>query len=276
MRQKKELIKSIIMTVFLSLIGVIMVFPVVWMLSASFKYEADVFAIPIQWIPENVNWGNYTTAFTEYPFMQWYINTFTVAVMVVAFILLFSSLSGYAFAKLPFTGKNVIFALFIATMMIPVQVRIIPQFLIFKQFGLLNTLFAVALPWAFNGFSIFLMRQFYTSIPDELLEAARIDGSNEYRTFFQIVLPLAKSQLAALFILAFTWGWNEYMSPLIYISDANKQVLSVGIATFKSQYSANFAVQMAGSTLALLPIIIVYLCAQKYFIQGIALSGVKG
>lgn len=276
MRQKKELVKSIIMTAFLSLIGVIMVFPVVWMLSASFKYEADVFAIPIQWIPENVNWGNYTTAFTEYPFMQWYINTFTVAVMVVVLILLFSSLSGYAFAKLPFTGKNVIFALFIATMMIPVQVRIIPQFLIFKQFGLLNTLFAVALPWAFNGFSIFLMRQFYTSIPDELLEAARIDGSNEYRTFFQIVLPLAKSQLAALFILAFTWGWNEYMSPLIYISDANKQVLSVGIATFKSQYSANFAVQMAGSTLALLPIIVVYLCAQKYFIQGIALSGVKG
>ncbi|MFI3208430.1 MAG: carbohydrate ABC transporter permease, partial [Eubacteriales bacterium] len=175
MRQKKELVKSIIMTVFLGLIGVLMVFPVVWMLSASFKYEADVFAIPIQWIPENINWSNYTTAFTEYPFMQWYINTFLVAVMVVVFILLFSSLSGYAFAKLNFTGKNALFALFIATLMIPVQVRIIPQFLVFKELGLLNTLFSVSLPWVFNGFSIFLMRQFFTSIPDELIEAARID-----------------------------------------------------------------------------------------------------
>ncbi|MFI3212417.1 MAG: carbohydrate ABC transporter permease [Eubacteriales bacterium] len=276
MKQKKELAKSIVMSLFLGLIAIIMVFPVVWMLSASFKYEADVFTIPIQWIPENVNYANYTKAFTEYPFLQWYINTFLVAIMVVAFILLFSSLTGYAFAKLNFSGKNILFALFISTLMIPNQVRIIPQFLIFKEFGLLNTLLAVSLPWVFNGFAIFLMRQFFTSIPDELIEAARIDGSNEYRTFFQIVLPLAKSQLAALFILAFTWGWNEYLSPLIYISDVNKQVLSVGIATFKSQYSANFAIQMAGATLALLPIIAVYLCAQKYFIQGVALSGVKG
>lgn len=276
MRQKKQLVISIITTAFLAMIAIIMVFPVVWMLSASFKYESDVFIVPIQWIPENINYGNFEFAFTEYPFAQWYVNTFLVAMMVVAFILLFSSLSGYAFAKLNFAGKNIWFALFIATLMIPSQVRIIPQFLIFKQFGLLNTLLAVSLPWVFNGFSIFLMRQFYSSIPDELIEAARIDGSNEYRTFFQIVLPLAKSQLAALFILAFTWGWNEYMGPLIYISDINKQVLSVGIASFKSQYSANYSIQMAGATLALLPIIVVYLIAQKQFIQGVALSGVKG
>ncbi len=276
MTKRKELTTGIITTAVLSLFGILMIFPIVWMLSASFKFESDVFRMPIEWIPSNINYDNYSTVFSEFPFLRWYGNTIFLAAMVVAFVLFFSSLSGYAFAKLNFSGKNIWFALFIATLMIPNQVRIIPQFLVYQQVGLIDSIFAVALPWMFNGFSIFLMRQFFASIPNELLEAARIDGSNEYQTFFRIVMPLAKSQLAAMFILAFTWGWNEYMSALIYINDIDKQVLSVGIASFKGQYSANFAVQMAGATLALIPIIVVYLSAQKYFIQGIALSGVKG
>ena len=276
MIEKNSVFKKWSITAILGVFGLTMIFPIAWMISASFKYEADVFKVPIEWIPSNINTGNYLFAISEYPFTQWYTNTAFVTALTVLFVLLFSSLSGYAFAKLNFTGKNVIFGLFIATLMIPNQVRLIPQFLIFKEMNLIDNPLAVALPWMFNGFSIFLMRQFYASIPDELIESARIDGSNEYRTFFQIVLPLAKSQIAALFILAFTWGWNEYMGPLIYINDINKQVLSVGIASFRGQYSANFAVQMAGATMALIPIIVVYICAQKQFIQGIALTGTKG
>ncbi len=276
MIEKNSKIKRILLTLVLGIFGIVMIFPIAWMLSASFKFEADVFKMPIEWIPQNINTGNYATATTDFPFFQWYFNTAFVTFLVVVFVLLFSSLSGYAFAKLRFAGKNLIFALFIATLMIPNQVRLIPQFLIFSELGLIDNLLSVALPWAFNGFSIFLMRQFFASIPDELLEAARIDGSNEYRTFFQIVLPLAKSQLAALFILAFTWGWNEYMGPLVYINDIGKQMLSVGIASFRGEYSSNFSVQMAGATLALVPIIVVYVISQRQFIQGIALSGTKG
>ena len=264
------------LTAILAIFGIVMMFPIAWMLSASFKYEAEVFKMPIEWIPANINKGNYALVFTEYPFLQWYLNTLYVTALIVFFVLFFSSFAGYAFAKLPFAGKNIIFAVFIATLMIPNQIRIIPQFLIFKKLGLINNLLSVALPWSFNAFAIFLMKQFFTSMPDELIEAARIDGAGEYGIFFRIIMPLAKSQLVALFILAFTWGWNEYMGPLIYIQDPMKQMLSVGIARFKGQYSANFSVQMAGATLALIPIVFAYLIAQKHFIQGIALSGVKG
>lgn len=276
MEKKKEIAVKLFITLFLIIVGIVMVFPIAWMISASFKFESDVFRVPIEWIPENPNFENYITALTDFPYINWYINTIIATACIVFLVLFVSSLSGYAFAKMNFKGKNLIFMLFIATMMVPVQVRTIPQFLIFQKMGLINELPSIILPWAFNGFSIFMMRQFFMSIPNDLLEAARIDGSGEYRTFFKIVMPLAKSQLAALFILSFTWGWNEYFGPLVYISDTKKQVLAVGIASFKGQYSNNFAVQMAGATLALVPIIVVYLCAQKHFIEGIALSGVKG
>ncbi|WP_281890634.1 carbohydrate ABC transporter permease [Paenibacillus sp. YYML68] len=276
MRQARELGMSVGLTVLLAAVGVFMVFPIAWMLSASVKYESDVFKMPIDWIPANAHLSNFTTAIQEFPFMNWYFNTALLTVYVVFFVLFVSSAAGYAFAKLEFKGRNLIFLLFISTMMIPVEVRIIPQFMIFKSLGLLNDVISVALPWMFNAFSIFLMRQFFMSIPNDLLQAARIDGCNEYKIFFRIVLPLSRSQLTALFILSFTWGWNEYLGPMIYINDLTKQVLSVGIASFKGEYSSNFGVQMAGATMALLPIIAVYLAAQKHFIEGVALSGVKG
>lgn len=260
----------------LGVIGIAMILPILWMVSSAFKYESDVFKIPMQWIPDYVNLNNFKTAVTDFPYFTWYFNTFKTTIIVVLVTLLFSSMSGYAFAKLKFKGKDFIFFLFIATLMIPVQVRVIPQFMMFKSWDMINKHWTITLPWIYNGFSIFLMRQFFTSIPNELIEAAKIDGSNDYWTFFKVVLPLAKPSLSALGILSFTWGWNAYFGPLIYISDTAKQVLAVGIASFKAEYSNNFSVQMAGSTLALIPIIIVYLIAQKQFIEGIALSGVKG
>ncbi|MDC7234704.1 MAG: carbohydrate ABC transporter permease [Spirochaetales bacterium] len=272
----KQNIFKIILTVILFTIGISMVLPVLWMVSSSLKYEAEVFKMPMEWIPREITSQNYQKAVTDFPYFKWYGNTFKTTFWIVVISLIFNSLSGYAFAKLRFHGREFIFALFIATLMIPMQVRIIPQFLIFKAFGMINTHYAVVLPWIYNGFAIFLMRQFFMTIPDEMIEAAKIDGSGEFRTFWQIVMPLARPALIALTILSFTWGWNQYFGPLIYLSETTKQVLAVGITNFKSQYSSNFALQMAGSTLALIPILAVYLIAQKHFIEGIAMSGIKG
>jgi multiple sugar transport system permease protein len=272
----KNKISKIAVSLILGIIGIGMVLPIAWMISSSFKYESDVFKMPMEWIPSRVNLNNYVKAVTDFPYFNWYWNTLKVTFFIVVLALIFSSAAGYAFAKLKFRGRDTIFVMFIATMMIPMQVRVIPQFMLFKWLGMINTHSAIILPWMYIPFAIFLMRQFFMSVPDELLEAAKIDGFSEYRTFWEIALPLAKASLAALTVLSFTWGWNFYFGPLIYISELKKQLLSVGIASFKAEYEQNYAVQMAGSTMALVPIIVVYLIAQNQFIEGIALSGVKG
>lgn len=272
----KAKIEKTFISLILWVIGIMMTLPVLWMISSSLKFEADVFKMPLEWIPKYWNPRNYITAVTDFPYFMWFWNTIKTTAIIVFLVLMVSSISGYAFAKLDFVGRNLIFFLFISTLMIPMQVRIIPQFMMFKAWGMINHHGSITLPWMYNGFAIFLMRQFFMTIPDELIEAARIDGSNEYSTYFRIVLPLAKPSLIALTVLSFTWGWNAYFGPLIYINDSLKQVLAVGIANFKAEYSDNFAAQMAGSTMALLPVITVYLLAQKHFIEGIAMSGIKG
>lgn len=273
---KKSLLGRLALTFILVGAGIVTIIPIIWMISASFKYEAEVFSVPIKWIPDYLFLGNYIFAFEKFPYLDWYLNTIKVTVMVVLFNVVFSSMAGYAFAKLKFVGNNLIFFIFIATLMIPLEVRIIPQFVMFRHFDMINYHSSVYLPWIFNAFAIFLMRQFFVTVPDELIEAARIDGCSEYRTFLQVVMPLAKSSIMALVILSFTWGWNSYLAPLVYINDMKKQLLAVGIDLFKTQYVENYGPQMAGATLALLPVIVVYLIAQKSFIEGIALSGIKG
>lgn len=273
----KKLINKLIKTTILALGGVLMLMPVVWMISTSFKTEGEVFKFPIQWIPENATLANYVRVFEQFPYWNWYLNTARNTILIVIFGLLFASMAGFAFAKINFKGKNLIFLIYISGMMIPSEIRLIPQFLMYKNLGLLNTMWAAVLPWIFFvGFSIFFMRQAFMSIPDELIEAAKIDGSGIVGIYLKICLPLVKSSFMALGILTFTWGWNDYTGPMIYISDLEKQVLSVGIASFKAQYSANYALQMAGASLGLIPIIIVYLIAQKHLIEGVASTGIKG
>ncbi len=273
---QRERIKKAILFVFMLLVGIIMIIPLVWMISTSFKNEADVFNTPIEWIPNPVTLYNYERVLTDFPFVTWIFNTVWSTSWIVLVILLFGSLSGYAFAKLDFKGKGIIFLLFVSTMMIPIEVRLIPQFQMYQAMGIINTWLTLVLPWSFCAFAVFLMRQFFMSIPEELLEAARIDGAREAHIFFKIAFPLARPQLAALGILAFTWGWNQYLSALIYIRDIDKQILAVGIALLKDNMAENYGMQMAGATIALLPIIILYLILQKQFIEGVALSGVKG
>lgn len=275
MTKKRKIIK-ISLTVLLTLGSVIMIAPVIWMISSSLKFEGDVFNFPIEWIPKAFTSLNYEKAFNDFPYLQWYTNTIKITLFNVVGTVVVCSMAGFAFAKINFTGKKYIFFFYIATLMIPVQVRIIPQFMLYRELDLINKHWAVILPWVmFNGFGIFYMRQSFMSLPDELIEAARIDGCTNTKIYLKIALPLAKSSLIALAILAFIWSWNDYLGPLIYLTDSTKQVLSVGIASFKAQYSTNFALQMAGATLALIPVIIVYLIAQKYFIEGVAQSGMK-
>lgn len=273
----KPMVWKLINTALLALISIIMIAPVLWMVSTSLKFESEVFNFPIQWIPESVTWDNYQKAFTEFPYLNWYLNTIRNTAIIVFSILLVSSMAGFAFAKIQFKGKNLIFIAYIASLMIPGEMRLIPQFMLYKELGLINTTWAVVLPWMlFVAFAIFLMKQAFTAVPDELIEAAKIDGCGYFKMYAVITLPLVKSTLVALGILSFTWGWNDYTAPLIYIQDIQKQVLTVGIASFKAQYASNYALQMAGATMALVPVILVYLIAQKYFTEGIAQSGIKG
>lgn len=267
---------NIILTGFLLAIGLIMAMPVFWMLSAAFKYESEIFDMPIQWIPNYLYLDNFKFILTEFPYIDWYFNTIKITIFIVVATIFVSSLAAYAFSRLEFKGKNLIFAIYIATLMIPLEVRIIPQFLFFKELHLIDTHTAIVLPWLFNGFAIFLLRQFFMSIPFELTESAQIDGCSEFRIFLQIILPLAKPAVMALTILSFTWSWNSYMPPLIYINSIDKQMISVGITTLKEQYVDNFGAQMAGASLALIPVIIVYIAVQKQFVEGIALTGIKG
>ncbi len=276
-QRKDALLWKTIRTILLTIGAIAMISPVAWMVSTSFKFEPDVFRFPIEWIPSNPTLSNYEKVLTGFEYDKWYFNTTRNTLLIVASTLAVSSMAGFAFAKLNFKFKNVIFMMYLAALMIPAEVRLIPQFIMYRNLGLTDTMWAVVLPWMlFTGFSIFFMRQAFMVVPNELMEAAKIDGCGYLRIYSIICLPLVKTSLVALAVLSFTWGWNDYTGPLVYISTSSKQVLSVGIASFKAQYAANYAMQMAGATLALIPVICMYLVGQKHFVEGIASAGIKG
>lgn len=268
-------IEKIIYSTLLTAFSIVMLLPVLWMLSASFKFEVDVFEVPVRWIPKRWNFNNYPVILTKFPYVEWYINTFKVAVLTIILTISVATLAGYAFARLRFRGKNVIFLMFIATMMVPGEIRVIPQFILFRQIGLFNTHAALVLPWMFNIFSVFFLRQFYMTIPYELTDAARIDGCGEFKIFYRIILPLTKPVLVSLTVLIFTWAWNNYMAPLLFITEIKKQVLAVGITYFQEEFVSNVAMKMAGVTLGLVPITVLYFTLQRYFIEGIVVTGIK-
>lgn len=272
----KPHIKKIILSILLLCIGVIMLLPLLWMISSSLKYESDIFTSPIQWIPRRIQYNNYKMALFEYPYLKWYLNSFKVTLGALIIGLSSYSMAGYALARMKFKGSAFILLLFVGTLMVPDEIRILPQFILFKQIGLYNTHAALVLPWLFNGFGIFLLCQFFRGVPYELTESAKLDGANEMRVFYQVILPLSKPAVISLIIIIFNWSWSQmYMAPLVFIRDINKQVLSVGITTFADKYVNNFGAQMAGYSLALIPVIVVFLVLQKHFVEGIAMTGIK-
>lgn len=257
-------------------IGLVMLAPFVWMLSASLKLNKDVFTFPIQWIPAEPRWQNYVDIWTKIPLALFVWNTAKITIAVTILQLLTSSFAAYAFAKLKFPFRDTLFLGYIATIAMPWQVYMVPQFLLMRELGLHNTHWSLIVLQAFTAFGVFLMRQFYQSIPDELCEAARIDGMNEYQIWWRIMLPLSKPALSTLTIFTFVTTWNDFLGPLIYLTKTELKTIQIGLRMFISQYSAEYGLIMAASVVALIPVLVVFLALQRFFIEGIASTGLKG
>lgn len=269
-------ISRVILYLVLIILAFLMLVPFAWLLSASLKLDKDVFIFPIQWIPENPRWANYKDIWTKIPLMTFVLNTVKITLIVTFLQLLTSSFAAYAFAKLKFKYRNTLFLAYIATIAVPWQVYMVPQFMMMRSFGLNDSHLAIIFLQAFSAFGVFMMRQFYQGIPDELCEAARIDGMNEYQIWAKIMLPLSKPALSTLTIFTFVNTWNDFLGPLIYLKTEAKKTLQLGLKMFLSQYSSEYGLIMAASVLSLIPVLIVFLALQQYFVEGIAATGVKG
>lgn len=271
--QKIVKLSIYILLIFLSLVAIV---PFIWMLSASFKMNKDVFSYPITWIPETIRWENYVDIWEKIPLSIFVRNTVKLTVIITLLQLLTSSLAAYAFAKLEFKGRDFLFISYVSTIAIPWQVYMIPQYIMVQKFGLVDTHTSLIILQAFSAFGVFLMRQFYISIPKELSESARIDGLGEFGIYSRIMLPLVKPGLATLTIFTFVTIWNDFMGPLIYINSTNLKTIQLGLRLFVTQFSAEYSLIMAASLVTLIPVLIVFLTLQKYFVEGIASSGIKG
>ena len=260
----------------LILIAALMLIPFIWMLSASFKLNKDVFTFPIEWIPSNPRPQNYVDIWTRIPLLTFIGNTAKLTIIVTLLQLFTSSFAAYAFAKLNFKGKNMLFLGYIATIALPWQAYMVPQFMMLRSWGLNNTHLAIILLQAFSAFGVFLMKQFYEGVPTELCEAARIDGLSEYGIWARIMLPLSKPAISTLVIFTFVSTWNDFLGPLIYLTETRLKTIQIGLRMFISQYSAEYGLIMAASVIALIPVLIVFLSLQKYFVQGVASAGLKG
>ena len=261
---------------FLIIITILSLIPFLWMLSASLKWDKDVFKFPIEWIPKEPRWSNYIEIWKTIPLGKFIFNTAKLTVIVTILQMLTSSFAAYAFAKLNFKFKKGLFLAYIATIAMPWQVYMVPQFIMMRSFHLNNTHLAIICLQAFSAFGVFLMRQFYQSIPDDLCEAARIDGMNEYMIWGRIMLPLSKPALSTLVIFAFVATWNDFLGPMIYLTRTDLKTIQIGLRMFITQYSSEYGLIMAASVVVLIPVLIVFLSLQKFFVEGIATSGIKG
>ena len=256
----------------------ILILPFLWVISTSLKGNEQIFAIPPEFIPETIHWESYLQVFERMPFLTYFLNSTFITIIAIIGTVFSSSLVAYGFACLKWPGRDTVFMLVLATMMLPAQVTMIPVFVMFKDIGWLNTFKPLTVPAFLGGgaFNIFLLRQFFLSIPQSLFDAARIDGCSEFRIYYQIALPLAKPALATVAILTFLFTWNDFLGPLIYLSDQLKGTLALGLAMFTGQHQTEWGLLMAASVLMMLPVIIIFFFFQKYFIQAFATSGIKG
>ena len=267
---------KVLLYVFLIVMAAIMLLPFLWMLSASLKQDRDVFTFPIKWIPENPEWANYSRIWTQIPLLTYILNTVKLTIIVTLLQLFTSSFAAYAFAKLRFKGRNALFLGYVATIAVPWQAYMVPQFIMLRSMGLNNTHLAIIILQAFSAFGVFMMKQFYEGIPTELCEAARIDGMTEYGIYAKIMLPLAKPSLSTLTIFTFVNTWNDFLGPYIYLTRDAKKTIQLGLRSFIGQYSSEYGLIMAGSVVTMIPVIAVFLALQKYFVEGVASSGLKG
>ena len=255
--------------------SVTMIFPFLWMLLTSFKTQSEAMAIPPKILPSSWELTNFFTALQSLPFTNLHLNTGLMILFRVICAVVFSSMAGYAFAKLNFPGKNLLFGLVLMQMMLPSQIFIIPQYQMLAKMGATNSIFALVFPGLVSAFGTFFLRQAYMGIPNEIAEAAYLDGCNKWQTFVKVMFPLTGSSMAALAIFTAVFAYADLMWPLICNTDLNMMTLSAGLSTLNGQYTTNFPVLMAGSLLAMIPMLILYLLFQKQFIEGIAMTGGK-
>lgn len=257
--------------------AVVFSLPLLWMVSTSLKPEALAYQIPIQWIPDPIRWSTYPDAWKIQPFALFYRNTLFLTVVNLVGITLSSSLVAFAFARVRFWGRDVLFLILLSTMMLPQQVRLVPMYVIWATVKGVNTYWPLIIPeWLANAYNVFLLRQFMMTISPEMDDAARIDGASWFRIYAQVIMPMTRPALGVIAIQAFTFNWNNFMGPLIYLSNRDKFTIAIGLRLFQTQMSQYMPETMAMSVVALIPVIALFFIAQRYFIQGIVITGVKG
>lgn len=274
--KRKVRIQHSLLFVILMIIGLTMLVPFFWTLSSSFKYDREIFEYPIKWIPEVFHWSNYQEVWTRVNFLTYYLNTIKLSIIVTVGQVVTCSLAAYSFAKMDYPGRDKIFLCYLATMMVPWHAIMIPQFIIIKNMGFYDSHWSIILMNLFSAFGVFLLRQFMLGIPMELSEAARIDGCGELKIYSQIIMPMCKPGLATLVVFTFNFMWNDYMGPMIYLNTDKLKTIQIGLAAFRTEYGAEYGLIMAGTVCSLLPMVLIYCVAQKYLIEGIAFSGLKG
>jgi len=275
--RQKHIIKTALLYLLLTAGAVVFAFPFIWMVSVSLRPPEEVAAPGIHLIPSRLVWSNYVRALTIAPFHLYLLNTLKVTLLAVIGTLISSSLAAFAFARLRAPGKDILFMLVLSTIMLPAEVTMIPRFIIFRAMGWYDTLLPLIVPAFFgNAFYIFLIRQFFLTIPRDLEDAAKIDGCSTFGIFRHIFLPLSKPVLVTVTVFSFVTHWNDFMTPLVYLNSVDKRTLALGLATFQDAWGVDIVSLMAASTAVLIPVLIVFFLAQRYFIQGVVMSGIKG
>lgn len=275
-RKHSGLLSNIIFYVISVALAVMVVIPFYWMIITSLKSKGALMALPIQWIPRHPTLQSYRKVFSLFPFGKAILNSLFVSITFTVITVLSSSMAAFAIAKIRFKGAGVFFRMYLMSMMIPTQITLIPLFIIMSRLNLTNTYTSVISPSIFSAFSIFLLVQNLRSLPDDFMEAARIDGASLWTTFFRVIMPMEKPVLATLVITTFMGAWNDYLWPLVMLSDKNKMTLTLALNTLNGQYGTEYNVLMAGCLISMIPIIVVYIIAQTQMKQGITAGGVKG
>jgi multiple sugar transport system permease protein len=273
---ERGVVRRVLLYTGLAIAAAALLLPFYWMVVSSLKRSNDVFTIPIHWLPSTIVWQNYLTIWQKADMTTWLRNTLLLSVIVTVLQVLTGSFAAYGFSKVRFPGRDFLFICYIGTIAVPWQSYMIPQFILMSQLGLTNTLWSIVALQAFGAFGVFLMKQFYETIPEELSEAARIDGLSEYGIWRRIMLPLSMPAIASLSLLTFVTTWNDYLGPLVYLRDPEIQTIQLGLRRFIDAYNAEYALIMTGSVLSVLPIAIVFMLGQRYFIEGVATTGLKG
>ena len=267
--------KNIIFSFIMFFIALVVSFPFIWMISSSFKTQVELMQLPVTFLPEQFNFDNFVTILSEQPFIMYYRNTFIVTILRTCAQIFFCSLAAFSFAKIDFKFKNFIFLSLLSVLMVPHQMILVPNYIIMKHLGLIDTILGVALPGMFSAFGMFLLRQFYMTLPDELIEAGKMDGCNYFMIFRRLLFPLTKPAVTALSIFTIMYSWKDLLWPLIISSSNNTRVLSVGMAMLQGQNRMFYNEIMAAAVMVVVPVVIIFVCLQKQFVAGIAMSGIK-